>query len=141
MKNIKLKSGKLKLPAFFPDATYGQIKGIENNEIEKLKIDGVVVNAYHLIKAGKIKEIEKGGVHKYMGIKIPVISDSGGFQVMSLIHKNSELGEITDEGVIFLLAGKRIDLTLSVATINKLRELKERTGKPISQIIEERFKQ
>ncbi|MBI2630021.1 queuine tRNA-ribosyltransferase family protein [Candidatus Pacearchaeota archaeon] len=111
MKNIKLKSGKLKLPAFFPDATYGQIKGIENNEIEKLKIDGVVVNAYHLIKAGKIKEIEKGGVHKYMGIKIPVISDSGGFQVMSLIHKNSELGEITDEGVIFLLAGKRIDLT------------------------------
>ena len=36
---------------------------------------------------------------------------------------------------------KRIDLTLSVATLNKLGELKERTGKPISQIIEERFNQ
>lgn len=65
-------------------------------------------------------------------------------EINRILRKNKEVFETLekyDKERKLPFHRKRIDLTLSVATINKLRELKERTGKPISQIIEERFKQ
>jgi len=104
--------GKLEFPAFFPDATHAKIKGVENKEIDKCKLSGLVVNTYHLLKDGLIEEVEKkGGIHKYMGFDKPIISDSGGFQVMSLIHQSPELGEIDEDKVTFKLDGRKIVLT------------------------------
>src|SRR3989344_158343 len=112
LKEIILRGKKLHLPAFFPDATYGHIISLNSKNIEKTKVDGVVVNIYHLLKHNLIKEIErKGGIHKYMKLNLPIISDSGGFQVFSLIHKNKELGKINDYGATFLLDNKKIILT------------------------------
>ncbi len=112
LKYLNTLHGKLKLPAFFPDATYGKIRAIRISDLKKSKTSGVVVNAYHLLKLGIVSEIEKKkGVHNWMGFKKPIISDSGGFQVMSLIHKNPKLGKIEEKGVTFVDKGKKIILT------------------------------
>ncbi|MFA5992795.1 MAG: tRNA guanosine(34) transglycosylase Tgt [Candidatus Pacearchaeota archaeon] len=116
-KEIIIRGKKLQLPAFFPDATFAKIKGIDDNsDLLKCKIDGVVVNTYHLIKEDMIREIKrKGGIHSYMNLKdMVIISDSGGFQVMSLIHSNPKLGSLNDHGAVFLLdedKGKKVELT------------------------------
>lgn len=105
--------GKIKLPTFFPDGTLGVVKGVDSKDLEAAKVEGLVINTYHLLVAGMGEKKEKfGGVHQLMGWGKPIITDSGGFQVMSLIHKNPELGKIKDEGAVFKLPdGPRIILT------------------------------
>jgi queuine tRNA-ribosyltransferase len=67
LKHLNTLHGKLRLPAFFPDATYGQIKFISPNDLKKTKTQGVVVNALHLFKEGMVFKIEKSkGIHNYM---------------------------------------------------------------------------
>jgi queuine tRNA-ribosyltransferase len=102
MKQLKTLHGTINLPAFFPDATYGQVKCVSSSELENIGIDGVVVNAYHLLKHNIIGKLKKG-IHSYMKLNKPIISDSGGFQVMSLIHNNPKLGEISNKGALFFL--------------------------------------
>jgi queuine tRNA-ribosyltransferase len=100
------------LPAFFPDATYGKIVSLENRYLKKTKTQGLVVNAYHLFNRGMVPAIKKaGGIHNFIGFQKPIISDSGGFQVMSLIHKTPNLGKITEKGAIFTNNGRKIELT------------------------------
>jgi len=109
---LKTLHGNLKLPAFFPDATFGQIKGLDNKKLRKIDVDGVVVNAYHFLKEKThIKACKKGGIHKLMRFYKPIISDSGGFQVMSLIHNNRGNGKILDNEIHFKLDGKKVVLT------------------------------
>jgi queuine tRNA-ribosyltransferase len=112
LKCINTLHGKLLLPAFFPDATYGKIRAIEMADLKKTGTQGLVVNSYHLFKKDEVSRIKKkGGIHNYIGFQKPIISDSGGFQIMSLIHKNSFLGKITERGAIFTDEGKKIYLT------------------------------
>ena len=112
---LKTNHGNVKLPAFFPDATCGFVRGIDSIDLENTKTDGLVVNVYHLLKHGLINVISDsrkfGDIHKFMNWKDPVISDSGGFQVFSLIRENPKLGNITDQGVLFQLDNEKIFLT------------------------------
>ena len=110
LKTLQTLHGNINLPAFFPDATYGKIKGLESKELLKCKVDGVVVNAYHIFKNNLLGKISKIGIHKYMKFNKPIISDSGGFQVMSLIH-NHKNGKILNKGAFFTLNNKKILLT------------------------------
>lgn len=103
---------KLNLPMFFPDATNAKIRAVSNSQLKQIKVDGVVVNAYHLLREKLISRIaKKGGIHKFMNFSRPIISDSGGFQVMSLIHNHPELGRILEDGAEFNLDNKKIMLT------------------------------
>ena len=112
IKSIKTNHGIVHFPAFFPDATCGFVKSVSSADLRNAKVDGVVVNIYHLLKNNLIEMIAgKGGIHKHMNFNKPVISDSGGFQVMSLIHRNPELGRIEDDKITFMLDKKRIVLT------------------------------
>jgi queuine tRNA-ribosyltransferase len=112
LKYLNTLHGRLKLPAFFPDATYGQVKSIKIKDLKKSKTQGIVVNALHLFQRKNVPIIKRwGGIHKYIGFQKPIISDSGGFQVMSLIHKNPKLGKITEKGATFIHNNKRIELT------------------------------
>jgi len=61
-------------------------------------------------------------------------------QIMKKYKSSFDMLEEYDKTREFPFQKKRIDITLSVATINKLKELKEKTGKPISRIIDERFR-
>jgi len=112
MEYLEVKDKKLKMPIFFPDATVAKIKGVNSDDLRNCKIEGVVVNIYHLMKEDLIKKIiESGGIHKFMDYNGVIISDSGGFQIMSIIRDNPELGYIEDRHAIFKIDNKNIILT------------------------------
>lgn len=99
---IKTNNGVIDTPFFMPDATRGFIKSLSNGDLEKLKMGPMVVNTYHLYLRPGIKKIKKaGGMHKFMDWNGPLLSDSGGFQIFSLIHQNPLMGKITDNEVVF----------------------------------------
>lgn len=101
------------LPVFFPDATRGLIKSLDTTDIENTNTKGILVNTYHLYKDLGIDFIkEKGGIKKFMDWKGFVISDSGGFQIGSLIKMNPSEGFVSDSGVTFKPIGeKKVILT------------------------------
>src|SRR3989344_3449162 len=112
IKSIKTSHGIVHFPAFFPDATCGFVKSVSSADLKNAKVDGAVVNIYHLLKNNLIDKIAgKGGIHRYMNLDKPVISDSGGFQVMSLIHRHPELGRIENKKITFMLDNKKVVLT------------------------------
>lgn len=90
------------LPFFFPDATRAVIKTLDSVDIKNTNTPGILVNTYHLWREVGPNVIKKfGGIRPFMGWNGAVISDSGGFQVMSLVKKEKGAGKVTDEGVIF----------------------------------------
>ncbi|HZJ41803.1 MAG TPA: tRNA guanosine(34) transglycosylase Tgt [Patescibacteria group bacterium] len=99
---ISLKNGEIKTPLFMPDATRGFVKLLSSEDVKKTKTEVMVINTFHLYLQPGIDVIKAaGGVHNFMGFDGPLLSDSGGFQVFSLIHNNKKMGKITDEKVIF----------------------------------------
>lgn len=85
-----------------PDATRGAVKSLGSDDLERLGLESMVVNTYHLYLQPGLEIIKKArGAHSFMNWRRPLLSDSGGYQVFSLIHKNKGLGKITDEKVIF----------------------------------------
>lgn len=111
---IRTKNGEIKTPFFMPDATRGFVKMLSKDDLEKINLSPMVVNTYHLYLQPGMELIRKsGGIHKFMNWAGPLLSDSGGYQIFSLIHKNPKLGKITDEKAVFKspLDGKRHDLT------------------------------
>ncbi len=103
-KYFKTKSGQIHLPVFFPDATRAIVKTIDSADIESTKTPGVLVNTYHLYRElGKKILTRHGGIREFMDWHGGLISDSGGFQVMTLAKRLK--GKITDEGVTFARHG------------------------------------
>ncbi len=99
---LKIKSGEIKSPFFMPDATRGFAKSLGQEDLTEAGVGPMVVNTYHLYLQPGMEIIKKaGGINKFMNWSAPLLSDSGGYQVFSLIHKNPELGKITDDAVIF----------------------------------------
>jgi queuine tRNA-ribosyltransferase len=113
-KIIKTARGNLKTPFFMPDATRGFIKLLDKSDLKKAGVGPMVVNTYHLYLRPGLKIIKKaGGIHKFMNWDGPLLSDSGGFQIFSLIHKKPGLGKILDDKVIFTspIDGSKHELT------------------------------
>ncbi len=111
---LKTIHGSLRTPFFMPDATRGFVKLTDNEAVRRTGTEALVVNTFHLYLQPGLGVIEKaGGLHRFMAWDGPLLSDSGGYQVFSLIHKNRKLGKITDEKVIFRspLDGSRHELT------------------------------
>ncbi len=99
---LKTAHGSLTTPFYMPDATRGFIKLTTNSEVRQTGTEALVVNTFHLYLQPGLKLIARaGGIHKFMDWSGPLLSDSGGFQVFSLIHKNPLLGKISDHSVIF----------------------------------------
>ncbi|MDD5527984.1 MAG: tRNA guanosine(34) transglycosylase Tgt [Patescibacteria group bacterium] len=104
MKNkiIKTNHGIVTAPFFMPDATRGLVKFLSTEEVAEAGIKALVVNTLHLYLEPGLAIIKKAkGIHKFMNWDGPILSDSGGYQVFSLIHKNPKMGKITDRGAIF----------------------------------------
>jgi len=99
---IKTLHGEIDTPFFMPDATRGFVRSLDNRDLEEAGIDPMVINTYHLYLKPGMKIIKKSrGIHNFMNCSHPLLSDSGGYQVFSLIHKNPKMGKITDQEVIF----------------------------------------
>ncbi len=90
--------GTVETPAFMPVGTYGAVKGLAPWDLEQLGARILLSNAYHLEMRPGSKLIEGlGGLHRFMGWKGPILTDSGGYQVFSL----EGLRRVDDHGVSF----------------------------------------
>ena len=91
--------GAIDTPVFMPVGTKATIKGAFINDILKTKSQIILSNTYHLMIRPGVNRIKSlGGLHQYMNCKLPILTDSGGFQVMSL----SKLNKVDKEkGAIF----------------------------------------
>jgi queuine tRNA-ribosyltransferase len=99
---LKTAHGPLPTPFYMPDATRGFVKLTTNEAVKRTGTEALVVNTFHLYLQPGLETIKyAGGIHKFMNWSGPLLSDSGGFQVFSLIHKNSRMGRISDDKVIF----------------------------------------
>ncbi|MBL7202251.1 MAG: tRNA guanosine(34) transglycosylase Tgt [Anaerolineae bacterium] len=94
--------GTVSLPTFFPDATRAVVRTVDAQDLQRCGIEGLVVNTFHLTHSPGIGLVKsQGGVHRFMGWERPIISDSGGFQAMSMIRENARYGTISDAGIHF----------------------------------------
>ncbi len=106
--SIAIKGQTYQLPIYLPDATLGVVRGLDSKTLQKVGIEGVVINTYHLKDRPGAKILEKaGGIKKLMNFSGLTASDSGGFQLFSLIHKNPNMGKITNEGLITYTGPKK----------------------------------
>ena len=96
---IKTHRGNIQPPAFMPVGTQATVKACKIDDIKKTGSEIILGNTYHLMIRPGVDRIQRvGGLHKFMNCDLPILTDSGGFQVMSL----SKLNKIDREkGAIF----------------------------------------
>ena len=102
--------GRVQTPAFMPVGTQGTVKGLSPGDVRDTGAEIVLGNTYHLmLRPGAERIAALGGLHKFMNWPLPILTDSGGFQVMSL----SELRKVDEHAVTFRshLDGTMIELT------------------------------
>ncbi len=102
--------GEVDTPAFMPVGTAATVKGMLPEQVAETGAQILLGNTYHLmLRPGAERVAVLGGLHKFMNWDKPILTDSGGFQVMSL----SKLRKITEEGVTFQshIDGSRHELT------------------------------
>lgn len=107
---LKTAHGDIRTPAFMPVGTVGTVKGMTPEAVRETGADVLLGNTYHLmLRPGSERVRKLGGLHKFMNWERPILTDSGGFQVMSL----NELRKIDENGVTFKshIDGKRFELT------------------------------
>ena len=103
---LQLAHGTLQLPAFLPDGTQGVVRAVDADDLLGSEVQAVQMNVYHLMQRPGTSTIQAlGGLHQMSGWPRPIFTDSGGFQVYSLIRQNPKLGSITERGATFQPAG------------------------------------
>ena len=95
---LEFARGTVQTPAFMPVGTYGTVKAMTPEELEAIGAEMVLGNTFHLYLRPGLEVIEAhGGLHRFMHWQRPILTDSGGFQVMSL----AALRKISEDGVRF----------------------------------------
>jgi queuine tRNA-ribosyltransferase len=123
--------GVVETPAFMPVATYGAVRGLSPAELRETGAQMLLANTYHLHeRPGDEIVAELGGLHGFSGWRGPWLTDSGGFQVMSLADRS----RIDEQGVTFAspLDGRRRQLTPELAI-----EIQQRLGADIAMALDE----
>jgi queuine tRNA-ribosyltransferase len=96
--SIAMERGEIRTPAFMPVGTAATVKAMKPQDVRGSGADIILGNTYHLMLRPGAKRVAKlGGLHRLMGWDRPILTDSGGYQVMSL----SELTKVSEEGVSF----------------------------------------
>ncbi|MBK9056014.1 MAG: queuine tRNA-ribosyltransferase family protein [Chloroflexi bacterium] len=114
MNFLSLPHGNLPLPAFLPDGTQGVVRSVDAQDLLACGIQAVQMNVYHLLQRPGSTTIQAlGGLHRMSGWSGPIFTDSGGFQVYSLIRQKPKSGSITDRGATFHIEGtdRKFNLT------------------------------
>lgn len=122
--------GTVETPAFMPVGTQGSVKHLTSEELEQLGYELILSNTYHLeVRPGSTLIQEFGGLHKFMSWKGAILTDSGGYQVMSLGDRRT----ISDEGVIFR---SHVDGALMELTPERAIEIQAKLGVDISMALD-----
>jgi queuine tRNA-ribosyltransferase len=123
--------GDVLTPAFMPVGTVGSVKTLTPDELQAAGADIVLSNTYHLALRPGVETVRvMGGLHKFMGWPGSILTDSGGFQVMSL----SPLRKITDEGVSFR---SHLDGTASMLSPEEAIRIQDGLGTDIAMSLDE----
>jgi queuine tRNA-ribosyltransferase len=95
---IAMQRGEIRTPAFMPVGTAATVKAMKPEAVRQTGADIILGNTYHLmLRPGAERVARLGGLHRFMNWQRPILTDSGGYQVMSL----SELRKLTEQGVEF----------------------------------------
>src|SRR4051794_19224834 len=128
---ISMPRGVIRTPAFMPVGTAGTVKAMYTDQVRALGADVVLGNTYHLmLRPGAERVAELGGLHKFMNWPYPILTDSGGFQVMSL----SKLRKLDENGVTFQ---SPIDGAKHVLTPERSMEIQALLGSDIQMQFDE----
>ena len=95
---MAMQRGEIRTPAFMPVGTAATVKAMKPESVRATGADIILGNTYHLmLRPGAERVARLGGLHEFMNWDRPILTDSGGYQVMSL----SDLTKVTEEGVAF----------------------------------------
>ena len=118
-------------PAFMPVGTQGSVKGVSPRELRELNAQIILGNTYHLFVRPGLDVIKHfGGLHNFMSWDGPILTDSGGYQIFSLV----KLRKITEEGVEFQnhIDGARAFISPEIAM-----EIQAALGSDIAMVLDE----
>jgi queuine tRNA-ribosyltransferase len=122
---ISMLRGEIRTPAFMPVGTAATVKAMKPADVRAAGADIVLGNTYHLmLRPGAERVARLGGLHAFMGWERPILTDSGGYQVMSL----AELAKVSEEGVAFR---SHIDGTRHMLTPERSIEVQRLLGSDI----------
>jgi queuine tRNA-ribosyltransferase len=123
--------GIVRTPAFMPVGTQGAIKGVHHDDVRAADADIMLANTYHLmLRPGAERVAALGGLHAFMRWPHPIITDSGGFQVMSL----APLRKVTEQGVTFR---SHLDGAMVALTPERAMEVQILLGSDIAMQLDE----
>ena len=126
--------GVVRTPAFMPVGTVGAMKAVHWRDVREAGADIVLANTYHLmLRPGAERVAALGGLHKFINWPHPILTDSGGFQVMSL----SALRKVDDKGVTFR---SHIDGAMHELTPERAVEIQNLLGSDIAMQLDECLK-
>ena len=128
---LKTAHGVIDTPAFMPVGTQGSVKGVSPRELRELNAQIVLGNTYHLFVRPGLDVIKYfGGLHNFMSWDGPILTDSGGYQIFSLV----KLRKITEEGVEFQnhIDGARAFISPEIAM-----EIQAALGSDIAMVLDE----
>lgn len=128
---VQTAHGAIQTPAFMPVGTAATVKAIKADDVKKSGAEIILGNVYHLmLRPGEELIAQLGGLHKFMNWDKPILTDSGGFQVMSL----SKIRKISDAGVEF---SSHLDGTKYFLTPERSIEIQHKLGSDITMIFDE----
>lgn len=128
---VQTPRGAIQTPAFMPVGTAGTVKAMLPGTVRELGADIVLGNTYHLmLRPGAERIARLGGLHKFMNWPHPILTDSGGYQVMSL----SQLRKIDEQGVMFR---SHIDGSSHLLTPERSMEVQLLLGSDIIMALDE----
>jgi queuine tRNA-ribosyltransferase len=124
--------GDIQTPIFMPVGTVGSVKAVHTREIENdIKAQIILGNTYHLYLRPGLDVLEKaGGLHKFIGVNRPILTDSGGYQVYSLVAQR----KLTEEGAKF---ASHIDGSKHMFTPEGVMDIQRRIGADIIMAFDE----
>jgi queuine tRNA-ribosyltransferase len=99
---LHLSHGRIALPAFLPDATYGVVRAVDSDDLERCGVEALVMSTFHLMQnpgSSTVKAL--GGLHRMTAWPRPIVTDSGGFQAYSLVRENPRKGRLSSKGITF----------------------------------------
>ena len=128
---IQMRRGEIRTPAFMPVGTAATVKAMKPESVRATGADIILGNTYHLmLRPGAERVARLGGLHKFMHWARPILTDSGGYQVMSL----SELRKITEDGVTF---ASHLDGSKHLLTPERSMEIQRLLGRDIVLAVDE----
>lgn len=128
---IQMRRGEIRTPAFMPVGTAATVKAMKPESVRATGADIILGNTYHLmLRPGAERVARLGGLHKFMNWQRPILTDSGGYQVMSL----SDLRKITEEGVTF---ASHLDGSRHLLTPERSMEIQRLLGSDIVMAFDE----